>query len=324
MTTALTTLRDNELATRPTLPIDQHPAAVYLASLSAGSRRTMRGALDTIAGLVSGGQLDALGLDWAALRYQHTAAIRAKLASTYALTTANKMLSALRGTLRAAHILGQIDAETCHRATSIKNIKGTRLPAGRDIPAGELQALVGDCEADQSPAGVRDAAIIGLLYTCGLRRAELVKLDLADVDQDAGALRILGKRNKERLAYPVSGAAVALADWLALRGAEPGPLFWPINKGGKMTPRRLTTQAVYRMLCKRAKRAGIGDLSPHDLRRTFVGDLLDAGADLSTVQKMAGHANVNTTARYDRRTEATKRKAAGRLHLPYRRRVLRE
>jgi hypothetical protein len=87
------------LATSP--PLDQHPAAVYLAGLSEGGRRTMRQALDRIAELVSGGQTDALGLDWAALRFQHTAAIRAELAKDYAPATANKILSALRGVLRA-------------------------------------------------------------------------------------------------------------------------------------------------------------------------------------------------------------------------------
>ena len=167
-------------------------------------------------------------------------------------------------------------------------------------------------------------AIIGLLYTCGLRRAELVTLEIKDYDRGAGALQVSGKGNKERQVYPSSGAVEALGDWLALRGDDPGPLFWPVAKGGRLQRRPMTTQAVWKRIKRRAQQAGISNLSPHDFRRTFVGDLLDAGADISTVARLAGHANVTTTARYDRRPEEAKRKAAALLHLPYRRRVLRE
>jgi site-specific recombinase XerD len=76
------------------------------------------------------------------------------------------------------------------------------------------------------------------------------------------------------------------------------------------------------MLQKRAHEARVKSFSPHDLRRTFVSDLLDAGADIATVAKMAGHASVNTTARYDRRPEDAKRKASGLLHVPYRGRMV--
>jgi site-specific recombinase XerD len=158
------------------------------------------------------------------------------------------------------------------------------------------------------------------MYGTGIRRASVVKLDVADYDRETGTLRVRNaKRNKEYLAYMAQdGARRALADWLAVRGDEPGPLFWPINKVGNMTNRQLSTQAIYNVLLKRAREAGIDRFSPHDLRRTLAGDLLDAGADIVTVQKLLGHANVDTTARYDRRPEETKRKAASLIHVPYR------
>ena len=302
-------------------PLDQQPSAVYLASLAPGSRRTMKHALNTIAGIVSDGTRDAFTLDWAKLRFQHTAAIRAELAERFSYSTANKMLSALRGTLRAAMDLGQMTAEDYQRAANVKSVKGRTVPAGRAISAGELSALMDACANDPKPAGARDGAIIAVLYSCGLRRAELVGLDVADYDQDAGTLIVKGgKGGKQRSVPVVNGAAEALGDWLATRGGDPGALFVSLKgprKGG-----RLTTQAIYNMLKKRTVQAGVKDVSPHDFRRTVVGDLLDAGADIVTVQGLLGHENVATTARYDRRPEAAKRKAVELLHVPYRRRGL--
>src|SRR5947209_4680910 len=85
-----------------------NPAAVYLARLAPGSRRTMRGALDTIAGILTSGRQDAAALDWATLRYQHTQAIRAALADRYQPAMANKCLAALRGTLKECWRLGLV------------------------------------------------------------------------------------------------------------------------------------------------------------------------------------------------------------------------
>ncbi|MCD4684914.1 MAG: tyrosine-type recombinase/integrase [Anaerolineae bacterium] len=305
--------------------LDQHPALIYLASLSAGSRRTMFQALDTIARLLSGGELDLYTLDWGAVRYQHTAAVRAVLAERYKPSTANKMLSALRQVLRHTWMLGQMSAEDYHRARAIETVKGQSLPAGRDLGLGEIAALMQVCEDDASPAGARDAAIIALMYATGIRRASVVRLDLKDFDAQTYTLQIHeAKGGQAYLAHVAQdGAQCALADWLHLRDAAAGPLFWPVNKGGNMTNRRISAQAVYNLLLKRAAQAGVDHFSPHDLRRTLAGDLLDVGADIVTVQRILGHASVNTTARYDRRPEAAKRKAASLIHVPYRGRTQR-
>ena len=105
----------------------------------------------------------------------------------------------------------------------------------------------------------------------------------------------------------------------SVRGREPGPLFCAINKGGTLQRGRASSQLLWVVMRTRGREAGLNaSTSPHDLRRSFISDLLDASVDLVTVQKLAGHANVTTTAHYDRRSEATKKQGAAKLHVPYR------
>jgi integrase/recombinase XerD len=312
---------------RAPLPADQHPALVYLAQLSPGSRRTMRAALNMIAELLGVAAVvretssprrrreveTLLYCDWANLRYQHTLALRTLLAERYKPATANKMLAALRRVLLEARRLGLMTPDDYAHAADIAAIKGSSLPPGRALSMGELTALMAACSADRT-----DAALIALLSRGGLRRSEVVALDLADYVSESGAITVRsGKGRKDRTTYLDGGAAAALADWLAVRGSSDGPLLCPVNKAGKITIRRLSDQAVLGALQKRAKQATVKGFSPHDLRRTFISDLLDAGADIATVQRMAGHASPETTSRYDRRGEATKRRAASLLHLAY-------
>lgn len=294
--------------------LDQNPAIVYLSRLGSDkSRRSQRGALETIARMVSQGKCGATDFAWTELRYQHTVAIRSMLASRYAPATANKILSALRGVLEEAWRLGLVPVEDFRRAADVKNVKSRQLPTGRAIAGHEIAALLQVCVEDESPAGVRDAAMLGVLRS-GLRREEVVNLDVSDIDlQNAGVKVRGGKGNKDRMVFLTEGAIASLNRWLELRGFEAGPLFLPINKGGRVGDRRMVDESVRTILQKRMKQAGVEHFSPHDWRRTFVSDLLDAGADLSTVQQLAGHANPATTARYDRRGDAAKRRAVNLL-----------
>ncbi len=277
----------------------------------------MAQALTTIARL-AGGSPDTL--DWSSLRYEHTQAIRARLIAEHAPAGVNKILAALRGVLKEAWRLGQMDAETYHRAIDLPSIRGVRLPTGRALTKRELQKLFGACAGDSHLLGRRDAAMLALAYGAGLRRSELVGLDLSDYNPETSELVVRsGKGQKDRRVYATDGAKVALDTWLDARGADPGPLFWPADgRGRALVNRRMSDHAVLLLLRRRAVQAKVAPFTPHDLRRTFIGDLLDAGADMSVVQQLAGHASVETTARYDRRGEATKRRAAELLHVPFR------
>jgi integrase/recombinase XerD len=110
------------------LPADCHPARLYLARLSVSSRRTMTQALHSLAGLLTDGQATAFTLNWAALRCQHIAELRCRLAERYTVTTANKMLSALGGVLLEAYLLGQITADDYHNAIDITPMCSQTLP----------------------------------------------------------------------------------------------------------------------------------------------------------------------------------------------------
>lgn len=304
-------------------PASRNPVIVYLASLAKSSRRPMGQSLEVIAGIVSGDTVDALHLPWGNLRYEHTQAIRSKLAERYSAATANRHISALRGVLKDAWRLGYMSAEDYQRAIDLKQIKGERADQaekGRHLTTGEFTALLNSC-LDDSIAGARNACMIIFAYTCGLRRAELAALQLADIDLDTCTLTVRnGKGGKERIIPMVDSTCDVLLDWLAKRGRFPGPLFVRVLKGDHLTGEGITDQAVYTIFAGIATSAFVKGFTPHDLRRTFIGDLLDSGVDISTTAKLAGHSSVDTTAGYDRLDAKAKRKAVQSLHIPYTRR----
>jgi integrase len=308
------------------VPLDQNPAAIYLASLGEGSQATMRTALNTIAALLGVGEVrDANGPDlrclavpWAELRQEHTTAIRAQLQERYAPATANKLLAALRRVLKEARRLRQISADDYDAAVDMRNIRAKRMPRGRELAEAEIVALMQACAGDRTPAGARDAALIALLRGTGMRRAEAVTLDLADYDRATGAISVRTvKEGKDRVIYAPAGSRSALDDWIVVRGEAPGPLFYGLVKGGGLVVRRLAAQAVAVVCTARGSEAGIAPFTPHDLRRTFISGLLNAGADIATVQQLVGHEDPATTSRYDRRGEAAKHRAVELVHVPY-------
>ncbi len=318
------------LALVPEITLTGDPYRIYLDSLdSETSRSTMRGCLDRIARMIVEQESDQpLPRDlevtgecraWWILRYPHTTRIRATLTADdlgWSYSYINKHLVALRRILKECWRLDLMTAEEYQRAIDIPSLSGSREQTGRSIHTDELAAMLRVCAEDDGPASVRNAAVVAVLRSTGIRRAEAASALIERYDPGERSLRIIGKRNKERTVFIIPTAVPPLDRWLSLLGARKGPIFRSIDKWGNIGDHGMSPTAIGDIVEKVQTKAGVPPLDPHDFRRTYAGDLLDAGVDLATVQKLMGHASPATTSRYDRRPERTLRDASDRLSLP--------
>ncbi len=209
----------------------------------------------------------------------------------YARSTIARRLAAVRSWCR---FLARQGVLTSNPAAGLRGPRQEKkLP--RFFSREEMARLLLTPPAD-SPLGLRDRAILEVLYSAGLRVSELVGLNLADVDLPEGLATVRGKGRRERLALLGPQAVEAVEAWLpgrqALAGSEQA-LF--LNKRGT----RLSTRSVARLLEKYLKLAGLDpQASPHTLRHSFATHLLDAGADIRSVQELLGHRSLGTTQMY--------------------------
>lgn len=282
------------------MPPDQHPTAVYLSRLAPGSRRSVRYVLDVVAAFLTANRCDAESMDWSQVRSHHTKAVSEMLASKYAPATVNKTMSALRSVLKEAWRLGVVEADHYRDAVDVRNIPTPTHLRSRALSTGELRALFCVCAGDKTPSGPRDTAMLAVLYGSGLRRGEVVALQLSDYSAGVLEIRVRG-RQSDRTCFLKSICAVLLDQWIAIRGSQPGPLFCAINRGKNIQFRTMTSQSVRDIVSRRALQCGLAPFPLHSLRRTCIGNLLNGGADLIATQKMVGHVHCQTTARYDSR-----------------------
>lgn len=312
MTGALAVV-DQELAERPdeTTPVPRSPVAAYLASLGVGSRRGQARALELVAELASGGRASAATFAWQTLRWEQVQAVRSALAAAYAPAYGNKCLAALRRVVRACWRFGLLSADELARIADVEPIPGSRLPAGRALPPDEAAALLGAA----LESGPRDGALVAVLLQAGLRVAEATTLPWGHCTDTYVAgeacvttfprwLYVVGKGAKERQVPLPDLARRRLMAWAQAAG-------WPAASA-RVFP--LTVRGVADVLVRLAARAEIPHVSPHDCRRTYITELLDRGAELATVAKLAGHADTRTTQRYDRRGLKTLEAAAALLN----------
>jgi len=247
-----------------------------------------------------GQYLDREGLDALAVGHDGLSAFLAELADgtegrpPVSPATLQRKIACLRSFYRHLRREERIDHDPTARLRAPR--KAQRLPTV--LARGEVDRLLAQ-PSGESPAALRDRALLELMYACGLRATEAIELEVSDVDLDAGLLRARGKGAKERL-VPVGRSAVhALRTWLA-RGR-------PQLVGERLEPRLfvnrrgtgLTRQGLYKIVQRHARSAGLdGKMSPHTLRHTFATHLLAGGCDLRALQEMLGHADIATTQIY--------------------------
>jgi len=300
--------------------LSKHPAARYLARLSPGSRPVIATSLRVAARELCMSR--PRDVAWAAARYEHMATLQARLAARHSPAYANHIVAAVRGVLREAWRLGQLSAEDYRRACDLPRVRAERLSATRLITRAELERLFDSCA--QEPNAIRgayDAALIALLYGGGLRIAETRRLTMGDYDPTDGTLLVVGKGNREEKVFLPAGACAAVEAWIlesenvALVNQE-APLFFSVRTDRSSTE-PIRVNGLRARFERRTRLAKVRPFTPHDLRRSYVTSLLDRGADVVLVSKLARHRQVDTTARYDRRGDDARRGATELLDVPY-------
>lgn len=316
------------------------PFDAFMAACSPSSKATMRAALQAAVNILAPGST-AETYPWAALDHVAVAHVLDKLTVVDKRTgklrraspaTLNLTRAALRKMARTLFGLRLLSIDERQRIDDTKPARGKRDARGRALDDKELRKLFHACQRDAASeahperraAGLRDAALLAVLYGGGLRRDEASKLDVGDVDQAAATLRVQGKGGIEKSQPVVPEVLAAVRAWLDVRGElhASAPLFVTINRHGRVGGARLDGKAIAWKVERRARQAGIEPLadghllSPHDLRRTFGTGLLDRGEDLATVAKAMRHASIATTAIYDKRDERVVAAAVAKLRIP--------
>ncbi len=211
--------------------------------------------------------------------------------------TVNRKISSLRAFYKYGLRTGKIQDNPAEMIRTLKTEKYTPTFLSVD----EIFKLL-ETKNENSVLGLRNSAMLELFYSSGLRLSEVAGLDLADIDFNQKLLKVRGKGKKERI-VPVGGPAIkAVREYLEkieeIRKSRNGdilkkPLF--LNSRGK----RITARSIARIVNETANKSGIGrKVSPHALRHSFATHLLNAGADLRSIQELLGHESLSTTQKY--------------------------
>ena len=188
-------------------------------------------------------------------------------------------------------------------AAGIRGVPGARrsgVRTGNWLTLPQAQQLLASPDPETTK-GLRDRVLLGLLVGCGLRRGELAGLEFRDVAQREGRWAIVdlvGKHGRVRTVPMPSWAKTALDGWASTAGIDSGAVLRRVDKAGRVGDGPITAQAVFEAVVSYARKAGLGKITPHDLRRTFAKLAHLGRAPLEQIQISLGHASIQTTERY--------------------------
>ena len=212
----------------------------------------------------------------------------------------NLHLAALRKLTTEAAANGGISPVAAAAILRVPGARRSGVRTGNWLTLQQAQQLL----AAPDPAttkGLRDRVLLGLLVGCGLRRGELAGLGFADVVQREGRWAIVdlvGKHGRVRTVPVPSWAKTALDGWASATGIDSGAVLRRVDKAGRVGDGPITAQAVFEAVVSYARKAGLGKITPHDLRRTFAKLAHQGRAPLEQIQITLGHASIQTTERY--------------------------
>ncbi|QJI37986.1 MULTISPECIES: site-specific integrase [unclassified Pseudomonas] len=299
----------------------RNPLTLYLTRLAPSSQLTMRYVLQDAADRLGFEDINLEDIDWHLLQPEQVMALVAVLREDgYAPNTSSLYVNAVRGVMNEAWRMSLISQDHLLKMRSVKAMAGTRLSQGRNLRRTLIRELMEVCAADPRPQGLRDAAVIGILYGSGMRKSESVNIELNQVNFAERSLQVTGKGNKQLIKYAPAWAFAKLEAWLEFRRSQLKEgeqddtfLFNRIRRGSHITRERITKHAIYYIARQRGEQVGV-KIMPHDFRRSFITRVIEE-YDLSIAQKLAHHTNIQTTATYDVRDDNERRRAVDRFDL---------
>ena len=212
----------------------------------------------------------------------------------------NLALAALRKLAIEAASNDLLATETAVAILRVPGARRSGVRSGNWLTLPQVQQLL-EAPDPATAKGRRDRVLLGLLVGCGLRRGELAGLEFGDVAQREGRWAIVdlvGKHGRVRTVPMPSWAKTVLDRWASAARISSGPVLRPVSKAGRVGSGPLTPQSIFETVIAYARRAGLGRITPHDLRRTFAKLAHRGRAPLEQIQISLGHASIQTTERY--------------------------